>query len=80
MDVATFRTYLNTEHRDKRLNEVLYPPLREESVRRIVEKCDDSVLSRIAAVADDQKCQKSEFFVNCLCYNIFQSSALKMGF
>ncbi|KAI6189685.1 1-phosphatidylinositol 4,5-bisphosphate phosphodiesterase [Aphelenchoides bicaudatus] len=36
--VAEFRSYLNTEHRDKRLNEILYPPVSEDSAARILRK------------------------------------------
>lgn len=35
---AQFRAYLNEEHRDKRLNEILYPPVSEEAAARIMRK------------------------------------------
>ncbi|CAD5224749.1 unnamed protein product [Bursaphelenchus okinawaensis] len=36
--VAEFRTYLNEEHRDKRLNEILFPPVSEEYAARTIRK------------------------------------------
>lgn len=36
--VAEFRKYLNEEHRDKRLNEILYPPVSEDAAARIIRK------------------------------------------
>jgi phosphatidylinositol phospholipase C beta len=36
--VAEFRSFLNTEHRDKRLNEILYPPVSEDAAARILRK------------------------------------------
>jgi phosphatidylinositol phospholipase C beta len=36
--VADFRTFLNMEHRDKRLNEILHPPVSEDSAARILRK------------------------------------------
>lgn len=36
--VKELQTFLNNEHRDKRLNEILYPPVSEDSAARILRK------------------------------------------
>ncbi|KAM9717092.1 1-phosphatidylinositol 4,5-bisphosphate phosphodiesterase beta-3 isoform 2-T2 [Menidia menidia] len=42
-----FMTFINCRQRDSRLNEVLYPPLKREQVRQIMEKYDtNSLLER----------------------------------
>lgn len=55
VSVNEFRNYLNNEHRDKRLNEVLYPPSSEENVRRIVETCVSQSPYKISPVGDVNK-------------------------
>ncbi|KAI6213707.1 hypothetical protein M3Y94_00183000 [Aphelenchoides besseyi] len=36
--VAQFREFLNKEHRDKRLNEIIYPPVSEETAAKILRR------------------------------------------
>ena len=42
LSIGQFHSFLANEHRDKRLNEVLHPPISEEAAARIVSECQQA--------------------------------------
>ncbi|KAI1698858.1 phosphatidylinositol-specific phospholipase c, X domain-containing protein [Ditylenchus destructor] len=44
VNTSVFGKYLKTEHRDKRLSEVLYPPLSEHDVEKVMAGCQAGLL------------------------------------